>query len=156
MKGTSTLSNKWDKRYLRLAKEVSTWSKDPSSQIGAVAVSDNKQVLATGYNGFPRGVNDLPGRYDDRELKYKYVVHAEQNVIYNATYNGVSLNGATLYVHGLPVCGSCALGIVQVGIKRIVMPKMDYPERWVDSFKFSASLFNEAKVKYEFIEVNDG
>ena len=156
MKGTFTLSNKWDKRYLRLAKEVATWSKDPSSQIGAVAVSDNKQVLATGYNGFPRGVNDLPGRYDDRELKYKYVVHAEQNVIYNATYNGVSLNGATLYVHGLPVCGSCALGIVQVGIKRIVMPKMDYPERWVDSFKFSASLFNEAKVKYEFIEVNDG
>lgn len=156
MKGTSTLSNKWDKRYLSLACEVATWSKDPSSKIGAVAVSDNKQVLATGYNGFPRGVNDLPGRYDDRELKYKYVVHAEQNVIYNATYNGVSLNGATLYVYGLPVCGSCALGIVQVGIKRIVMPKMDYPERWVESFKFSASLFNEAKVKYDFIEVNNG
>lgn len=156
MKGISILSNKWDKRYLSLACEVATWSKDPSSKIGAVAVSDNKQVLATGYNGFPRGIDDLPGRYDNRELKYKYVVHAEQNVIYNATYNGVSLNGATLYVYGLPVCGSCALGIVQVGIKRIVMPKMDYPERWMESFNFSASLFNEAKVKYEFVEVNNG
>lgn len=156
MKGTSTLLNKWDKRYLILAREVATWSKDPSSKIGAVAVSDNKQLLATGYNGFPRGIADLPDRYNNRELKYKYVVHAEQNVIYNATYNGVSLNGATLYVYGLPVCGSCALGIVQVGIKRIVMPKMDCPERWAESFKFSASLFDEAGIKYEFIEVNDG
>ena len=155
MKGTSILSSKWDKRYLRLAKEVSTWSKDPSSKIGAVAISDQKQVLATGYNGFPRGVGDLSNRYNDRELKYKYVVHAEQNVIYNATYNGVSLNGSTLYVYGLPVCGSCALGVIQVGIKRVVMPEMDYPERWIDSFKTTSALFNEAKVKYEFVKIDD-
>ena len=153
MKGTSTLSNKWDKRYLRLAKEVATWSKDPSSQIGAVAVSDNRQVLATGYNGFPRGVNDLPGRYDDRELKYKYVVHAEQNVIYNATYNGVSLDGSTLYVWGLPVCSDCAKGVIQVGIKRVVMPIDKYPTQWVESFSQTSLMFDEAGVDYGFIQV---
>lgn len=152
MKGTSTLSSKWDKRYLRLAKEVSTWSKDPSSKIGAVAISDQKQVLATGYNGFPRGIGDLSNRYNDRELKYKYVVHAEQNVIYNATYNGVSLNGSTLYVYGLPVCGSCALGVIQVGVKRVVMPKKDYPVHWLESFKLSETMFREASVEYEFID----
>ena len=96
MKGTLILLNKWDLRYLKLAEEVSSWSKDPSSKIGAIAVGNKGQVLAQGYNGFPRGVIDKPEYYLDRETKYKYVVHAEMNVIYNATYNGVSLDGATM------------------------------------------------------------
>ena len=51
--------DKWDNRYLRLAKEVSTWSKDPSTKVGAVAVL-NGSVLAQGYNGFPRYILDDP------------------------------------------------------------------------------------------------
>lgn len=153
MKSISTLSNKWDIRYLNLAREVSTWSKDPSSKIGAVAIGEKKQVLATGYNGFPRGIADLEERYNNRELKYKYVVHAEQNVIYNATYNGISLDGSTLYVWGLPVCSSCALGVIQVGVKRVVMPNLEYPQRWVDSFQMTSELFKEANVVYEFIDM---
>ena len=109
MKGTFTLSNKWDIRYLGLAKEVSTWSKDPSSKIGAVAIGKKGQVLAQGYNGFPRGIKDDLNRYAVKKIKYRYVVHAEQNVIYNATYNGVSLDGSTLYVWGLPVCSDSTL-----------------------------------------------
>lgn len=107
---------KWDKRYLELAREVASWSKDPSKKIGAIAVGSKGQVLSQGYNGFPRGIDDSKRRYEDRAIKYKYVVHAEMNVIYNATYNGISLDGATLYVYGLPVCSECAKGIIQTGI----------------------------------------
>jgi len=142
---------KWDIRYLKLAEEVSKWSKDPSSQIGAVAVGSKGQVLSQGYNGFPRGIGDSLSRYSIRETKYKYIVHAEQNVIYNATYNGVSLYGATLYVYGLPVCNHCALGVIQVGITRVVMSKQKIKEQWIDSWNMTKQLFDEAGVEYEFI-----
>ena len=150
-KGISILSNKWDIRFLELAKQVSTWSKDPSRQIGAIAV-DERSVIAQGYNGFPRGIEDLPKRYNDRDIKYKFVVHAEMNVIYNATYNGVSLDGATLYVWGLPVCSDCAKGIIQTGIERVVMPMQEIPEHWVESWTLTQLLFNEANIKWEFID----
>jgi len=90
----------WDQRFLDLAKQISTWSKDPSKKVGAVAVGKNKEILAQGYNGFPRGINDSFTRLHDREEKYKYIVHAEMNVIYNACHNGVSLHGSTIYVYG--------------------------------------------------------
>ena len=150
MKGISTLSNKWDIRFLELAKQVSTWSKDPSRQIGAIAV-DDRSVIAQGYNGFPRGIEDTEERYNDRPTKYKYIVHAEQNLIYNATYNGVSLDGSTLYVTGLPVCSECAKGVIQVGIRRVYMPKDFDIKGWSESWELSASMFKEAGVYYEFI-----
>lgn len=153
MKGTLILSNNWDVRYLELAEQVSSWSKDPSRQIGAVAVGTKGQVLAQGYNGFPRGIKDSSIRYHDREMKYKFVVHAEQNVIYNASYNGVSLDGATLYVWGLPVCSDCAKGVIQTGIKRVVMPSQEIPDHWVESWALTQLLFNEANIKWEFINV---
>jgi len=139
--------NKWTRRYLDIAKEVSTWSKDPSKQIGAVAVGDKGQILSQGYNGFPRGVKDTKERYNDREEKYKYVVHGEMNCIYNACNSGVSLNGATLYVTGLPVCSECAKGIIQVGIKKVVMeyPK-DIPPIWEKSVQLTKQMFLEADV----------
>ena len=139
--------NKWTRRYLDIAKEVSTWSKDPSKQIGAVAVGDKGQILSQGYNGFPRGVKDTDDRYNNREEKYKYVVHGEMNCIYNACNSGVSLNGATLYVTGLPVCSECAKGIIQVGIKKVVMeyPK-DIPPIWEQSVQLTKQMFLEANV----------
>ena len=152
MKGTSTLSNKWDNRFLDLAESIAGWSKDPSRKIGAVAVGKKREILAQGYNGFPRGIDDSPLRYDNREEKYKLVVHAEMNVIYNASYNGVCLNGSTLYVHGLPVCSECAKGIIQVGINRVVMRKQtDLPEIWKESCTRTKSMFEEAGVNYVFI-----
>lgn len=153
MKGTLTLSNKWDIRYLELAERVSSWSKDPSRQIGAVAVGSKGQVLAQGFNGFPRGIVDTADRYANREIKYKYVVHAEMNVIYNATYNGVSLDGSTLYVSGLPVCSDCAKGIIQVGISRVVMKEQNIPQHWAESWGMTAGMFDEANINWEFINV---
>tara|TARA_Y100000389_G_C17445764_1_gene511497 strand:+ start:602 stop:1081 length:480 start_codon:yes stop_codon:yes gene_type:complete len=155
MKGTLILSNKWDIRYLQLAQEVASWSKDPSTQIGAIAVGNKGQVLSQGYNGFPRGIIDKDAYYLDRETKYKYVVHAEMNVIYNATYNGVSLDGATLYVTGLPVCSDCAKGVIQVGIQRVVMKEQNVPLKWIDSWKTTAGMFEQANIKWEFINVSN-
>ena len=143
-------TNKWNKRYIDMAYLVATWSKDPSSKIGAVAVSPKGQVLSTGYNGFPRNIEDSHDRLHDRELKYKYIVHAEMNAIYNATYNGVSLDGSTLYVSGLPCCNQCALGIIQVGIKRVVMEGDVTNDRWAESWALTKQLFEEAGVEWEF------
>jgi len=137
-----------------MAKQVSTWSKDPSRQIGAIAV-DDRTVVAQGYNGFPRGIRDTDKRLEDRDIKYKFVVHAEMNVIYNATYNGVSLDGCSLYVWGLPVCSECAKGIIQTGITRVVMPTQEIPEHWVESWTLTQILFNEAGIKWEFIDVSN-
>ncbi len=151
MRGTSTLSSKWDKRYINLAKHIATWSKDPSTKIGAVAIGEKGQVLAQGYNGFPRGINDTDDRYMHRETKYKYVVHAEMNCIYNATYNGVSLQGATIYISGLPVCHECAKGLIQVGIKRVCYHADMIPAKWKESNEQTIELFSEADISYERI-----
>ena len=152
MKGILTLSNKWDKRFLDLAEHIASWSKDPSKKIGAVAVGAQGQILSQGYNGFPRGIDDLTSRYEDREEKYKLVVHAEMNVIYNASYNGVSLNDSTLYVYGLPVCHECAKGIIQVGIKNVMMSRKVLPidPRWEKSWVTTQQLFKESGVSYAF------
>ncbi len=143
--------NNWDKRYLDMADIVASWSKDPSTKIGAIAVGKKGQLLAQGYNGFPRGVEDCPNKYKDRILKYDYIVHAEENAIYNACTNGVSLEGASMYVTGLPTCHRCAKAIIQVGIKRVFI-RAKVPERWIDSWALTQSLFREAGVYYEFFE----
>jgi len=134
-----------------LAAGIAGWSKDPSRKIGAVAVGSKGNVLAQGFNGFPRGISDSPDRYEDRTRKYELVVHAEMNVIYNASYNGVSLDGSTLYVHGLPVCSDCAKGIIQVGIRRVVMRDQEIPVLWQQSWTKTEEMFNESGVRYEFI-----
>lgn len=145
------IDTKWTKRYLCLAKEISTWSKDPSRKIGAVAVSDKGQVLATGYNGFPRGVEDSVERYENKELKSKYVVHAEMNCIYNATYNGISLDGSSLYVFGLPPCSECAKGIIQVGIKEVFYSYDErVPDKWLTSLDTTVQMFHESGIKLNF------
>ena len=151
MKDTLILSSKWDYRFLDLAELISTWSKDPSKKIGAVAIGSKRQILAQGYNGFPRGISDSEDRYEDRQRKYELVVHAEMNVIYNASYNGVSLDGATLYVHGLPVCSECAKAVIQVGIKNVIMRELVPEDRWLESWTKSKEMFKEAGVYYGFI-----
>ena len=142
-----TTLNKWDQRYLSLAKEVSTWSKDPSTQVGAVTVGSKKEVLSQGFNGFPRGIHDTDERYNNRDIKYKLVVHAEMNAIYNATYSGASLDGATLYVYGLPICSECAKGIIQLGIKKVVVEKSKELDNWNESVQLSKEMFDESGVE---------
>jgi|TARA_R110002153_G_scaffold52758_1_gene147688 dCMP deaminase len=148
------MNKKWKKRYLKLAKEISTWSKDPSTKVGAIIVGSKGQVISQGYNGFPRGVFDDIERYENREDKLKYVVHAEANAIYNAAQNGSALNGSYLFVHGLPVCNECAKAIIQVGIKHIIVSKTsttkDNP-KWKKSFELTKQMFEEADIEIEVL-----
>lgn len=147
-------SSNWDIRFLNLAGHISTWSKDPSTKVGACAIDpENKNILGVGYNGFPRGIRD-DSRLDQKVTKYPLIVHAEMNVIFNAAINGVSLRGASLYIYGLPPCSECTKGIIQSGVKRVVMPSLDYwsdiKQNWLDSWELSKQLYNEADIVVDF------
>jgi dCMP deaminase len=120
------INSKWDTRFMKLAREISTWSKDPSSKIGAVIVNDDRRILATGYNGFPKGIEDTEERLNDREQKYPRIVHAEMNSLMAALHSGVSVKDATIYVYGLPVCPECTKSIISAGIKRVVVSPDPY------------------------------
>jgi dCMP deaminase len=125
----------WDRRYMAVAEQVASWSKDPNTKVGAVIVDLDGKIVATGYNGFPRGVKDLPERYDIQAVKYAYVVHAELNAILNATQ---CLNDTILYVTLSP-CRECAKAIIQSGIKMVIY--RDYrPDEATDT------MFNEAQI----------
>lgn len=140
--------NKLDLRFLAISKKIAEWSKDPSKKIGCVIVNDKKTIISQGYNGFPRGVEDLKERLTDRTTKYKFVVHAEMNAIFNATYNGVSLDGTTAYIWGLPVCNECAKGLIQCGVKRIVSVDAYDDKKWSSVSEISKIMFDETDVEY--------
>ena len=143
MREVSTWSvQKWDKRYLELARLVSTWSKDPSTQTGAVIVSPNNRVIALGFNGFPPGVDD-DYRLKDRSQKYEIIVHCEVNAILTAAR---PLDSYTLYTYPFLSCSRCASIVIQAGITDVIAPKNTI-ERWEDNLKISRGLFKEAGVE---------
>jgi len=135
----------WDQRMLGLASHVASWSKDPSTKVGAVIARPDRTVASIGFNGFPRGVDDAPERYADRPTKYKLVCHAEANAIVSARE---PLHGCSIYVAPFPPCAECAKLIIQAGIKRVVAPIADV-ERWRESFETSSLMFAEAGVEID-------
>lgn len=139
------MSEKWDRRFLDLAKHVSEWSRDPSTKVGAVAVKD-RRVLATGYNGLPRGVADLPGRLNNRDEKYLRTVHAEANIVAQAARFGIDMFGASVYVWPFLPCSNCTTLMIQAGIQRIVVPDLPIPDRWLANFNLSIEMLQEAGV----------
>ena len=133
----------WDARFMTLAAHVARWSKDPSTQVGAVVVNDKQQVLGMGYNGFPRGVHDIHARYQDRQVKLLFVAHAERNALDNTF---TSSEGATLYSTLFP-CTDCTKGIIQRGIKRVVTTKASETQYQRFNCDISAIMFEEAGVE---------
>ena len=140
-------STTWDEDFINLAIHwAEIKSKDPSTKVGAVIANDRKQIISMGYNGLPRGVNDYPSRYEDRQLKYKLVVHAEANAILNATS---SCEGSTMYVTMFP-CNECAKLIIQAGIKRVVAPEPNM-SREASNYHESKVMFNEAGIEITYV-----
>jgi len=116
-KDISMALDHWDKKYLSIAKEVSNWSKDVSTQVGAVIADAERRIVAVGFNGFPKKVPDSAERLSDRSKKYPRVVHAEANV---ALIAGSAASGGTVYVYGAPICSHCAGILIQAGIARAI------------------------------------
>jgi dCMP deaminase len=140
----------WTEYFLNIAEQVKLKSKDKSTQIGAVIVGVDNEVLSTGYNSFPRGLDDTIEERQERPEKYFWFEHAERNAIYNAARIGVSLKNSTIYLtSGLP-CMDCARGIVNSGIK-VVWCKTECTtknkEKWVESQMKSQQLLNECGVQ---------
>ncbi|MAY12566.1 MAG: hypothetical protein CMB21_02005 [Euryarchaeota archaeon] len=140
------MSDKWDIRFLELAKHIAGWSKDPSTKVGCIVVGEDREIRSTGFNGFPRGISDDNDRLLDREKKYPLICHAEENAIMHAARIGVSLKGSTAYVTW-PPCSRCARSLIQAGIKEVVYSTAEeVPERWLEDFNISTSMLKEANV----------
>ena len=141
------MSAKWDIRFLNLATHISEWSKDPSTKVGCVVVGPDREIRSTGFNGFPRGIQDSDDRLTNRDLKYPLICHAEENAIMHAARIGLALKGCTAYVTW-PPCTRCARSLIQAGVSEIVIPSgLEIPDRWRDDFEMSMGLLREAGVK---------
>ena len=136
----------WSARFLDLAGHIAGWSKDPSTQVGCVIVDDDRRILATGYNGFPRGVTDSQDRLTDRTTKHMLVVHAEANAVAAAARTGASLHGSTAYVTH-PCCSQCAALLAQAGVKQVIH-NGELRAAWAESSMLAKTIFNEAGVEY--------
>jgi len=145
------MSIKWDFRFIELAKHISLWSKDPSTKVGCVVVGEDREIRSTGFNGFPRGIDDDEDRLTNREKKYPLICHAEENAIMHAARIGVSLKNSTAYVTW-PPCSRCARSLIQAGIKEVVYPDAgEIPERWQEDFTISNEMLREAGVEVRSI-----
>lgn len=145
----------WDLRWLRMCKEVASWSQDKSTKCGCVIVDKKNWIVTLGYNGLPRGVDyDDTSIWVDRPEKYFWMEHAERNAIYNAAR---SMEDCTAYITG-PPCMNCARGLVQVRIARVVIPYEHnmgtakvYVKRWAEECIRSERLFELAGIDYDFV-----
>lgn len=139
-------------RFLPDAVAAMGRSKDRSTKVGAIAIDDNYCLKGSGYNGFPRGVNDDLDCRHERPLKYRWTVHAEMNVIAQAARP--VLEGTTLLLTSLHPCATCAGLIVQAGIKRVVTRRTEQIKRiesgredWDNEAKIAMQIFREAGVE---------
>lgn len=143
----------WPEYYLAIAESVKLKSKDIRTQIGAVIVGSDKQIVSTGYNSFPRNIVDDNQDRQVRPEKYFWMEHAERNAIYNAALNGVSTKGTSIYLTcGIP-CSDCARGIINAGIKKVYCKQEDTTknrEHWDEHAKRSMEMFTEADVDVIF------
>ena len=144
----------WDRRFLRIAEEVRTWSRDPGTKVGCVLVF-NKRILSVGFNGFPQNLSDSIELYEDRDYKLAVTVHAEANAIMNAAKNGAKTESCTAYVT-FPPCSQCAAALIQAGVSLVVCPDPDQaPERWRASFKLGNEMLYNSGVKLLYYSQDD-
>ena len=137
---------KWHKRFLELAQHMSSFSKDPSTKVGAVIFDDSNRIISMGYNGLPQKVVDCEERYLNRDLKYKTIIHAEMNAILFARKD---ITGCSIATWPFLSCSNCTSAIIQSGIKRIIAPSLpeELKARWEKSCDLSIELYQEAQVE---------
>lgn len=138
----------WPRRYMELAQHVATWSKDPSTQVGAVLVGRDRREISLGYNGFPPGVEDTEERLRDRATKHLLTQHAERNALDNARFK---TRGGLLVTTRFP-CHECAKSIVSMGLYCVTCPPVDGDPAhsdpvWAQSSEWAKLILREGKVE---------
>lgn len=144
----------WTEYFRNIANQVKLKSKDENTKIGCVIVNVDNTIISTGYNSFPRGINDNVPERQERPEKYFFIEHAERNAIYNSARTGLSIVGCTMYLScGIP-CADCTRGIINAGIVKIVCEKElgVKGKLWEEHAKRSIEMFNESGVKIEFYD----
>ena len=137
----------WNHYFLEMVSFIASKSKDTSTKVGAIIVGPDNEIRSTGYNSFPRGINDEYMERQERPEKYFWIEHSERNAIYNASRIGVSLKNCKMYTTGVP-CMDCARGIVQSGIVEVVVHDLSYDSTlWKEHSKWTIILFEESGVK---------
>jgi len=141
--------NKWHRRFIEMAKQVATWSKDPSTKVGAIIVDDHNRIISSGFNGFAKGVEDCIQLYEDKEYKHQVVLHAETNAIMFAVG---PTEGCTLYV-SFPPCAHCAAQIIQSGITTVVYEDIPVKAKWNASAEIAKDMYKQVGVRLVKLEV---
>ncbi len=145
----SPIKTHWHLRFLGLAAHVATWSRDADKKVGSVIVRPDKTIATMGFNGFPRGVDDNPERYADRDLKLDMTVHAEMNAI---LHTREPLHGYTLYVWPFHPCTRCAAAIIQSGIAHVVTIPWKKTSKWAANIDLAKQMLEEAGVTISVID----
>lgn len=136
-------------KFVGVTREIARLSKDPSVQVGALAVADDGTILAGGYNGFPRGLDDGVSRYRDRDVKLKLTSHAEANVVAQAARKGIKLFGSNLILTARFPCSECSKLIVQAGIRQVFAPNMrevEVNDYWLRDHRWAVLILREGGV----------
>lgn len=143
----------WNRRKLDFVfGEINTWSRDPSTKVSA-ALFDDKFQICSAYNGFPPGVEDSDERLNNRELKYKFIQHAESNLISVCARLGIKTLGMTVAVTHHP-CSQCAGKLAVAGIKEVICPKPseDLTSRWGDDILLAKEIFQESGIQLIIVD----
>jgi dCMP deaminase len=136
----------WEEYFMAITHLVAKRSTYIRRQVGAILVKD-KRILATGYNGVPSGLphchdvgclRETEGIPSGERHELCRGLHAEQNVIIQAAYHGINIQGAHLYCTNLP-CSICMKMIIAAGIRKIYYEE-GYPDRLAQEMIKESSL----------------
>ena len=144
----------WDEYFINIAEQVKLKSKDKNTQIGVVIVGKDNEIVSTGYNSFPRGIDDNVDERQEKPEKYVWFEHAERNAIYNAARIGVSTLDTTMYMTCGISCADCARAIINSGISKIILRsgRGATNPKWQESAERSNQMFKEAGVIVEYYD----
>lgn len=134
----------WHDTFFEICDALSKRSDDLVTKLGCVIIGPDKEIVSTGYNGLPRGIEPRVERLK-RPDKYLWTEHAEKNAIMNATRYGATLKGCILYC-GWPPCAACSRSIIQAGIREVHFKNVMLKEKWRDSMEASMCMLQEANV----------
>jgi len=145
--------HEWDQRFLRLARLVAFWSKDPSTKCGAVIVRPDNTLASVGFNGFARGMDDHEDHYADRAIKYPHILHSEWNALRST--QDPTLAGTTVYAWPMPPCDECTAPLLQKKVARVVAnpPEEDKLIRWQKMFDNAHDMCLQRNVPIEHVSI---